>query len=112
MSKETGKITAKEIEDQEAIFRGAQRLNDLINDLLDVSRLEAGRIELTPRSLDLRQVVGQGGTVVTPAAQARRIHIRTLLPPALPSVQADASRLQQLLVHLVGNAAKFRTPGG
>ena len=107
-----GTLTPKQIEYQEAIFRGAQRLNDLINDLLDVSRLEAGRIELTPRSLDLRQVVGQVGTVVTAAAQARRIHIRTVLPPDLPSVQADASRLQQILVNLVGNAVKFSTPGG
>src|SRR3989441_351357 len=107
-----GTLTPKQIEHQEAIFRGAQRLNDLINDLLDVSRLEAGRIELTPRSLDLRQVVGQVGTVVTAAAQARRIQIRTVLPPDLPSVQADASRLQQILVNLVGNAVKFSTPGG
>jgi len=107
-----GTLTPKQIEYQEAIFRGAQRLNDLINDLLDVSRLEAGRIELTPRSLDLRQVVGQVGTVVTAAAQARRIQMSTVLPPDLPSVQADASRLQQILVNLVGNAVKFSTPGG
>ena len=76
-----GTLTPKQLEHQEAIFRGAQRLNDLINDLLDVSRLEAGRIELTPRSLDLHQVVEQVGTVVTAAAQARRIHVRTMLPP-------------------------------
>jgi signal transduction histidine kinase/ActR/RegA family two-component response regulator len=107
-----GTLTPKQLEHQEAIFRGAQRLNDLINDLLDVSRLEAGRIELAPRSLNLRQVVEQVGTVVTAAAQARRIHIRTLLPPDLAPVQADASRLQQILVNLVGNAVKFSTPGG
>ena len=107
-----GTLTPKQLEHQEAIFRGAQRLNDLINDLLDVSRLEAGRIELTPRSVDLRQVVEQVGTVVTAAAQARRIHVRTVLPPDLPPAQADPSRLQQILVNLVGNAVKFSTPGG
>jgi signal transduction histidine kinase/ActR/RegA family two-component response regulator len=107
-----GTLTPKQLEHQEAIFRGAQRLNDLINDLLDVSRLEAGRIELTPRALDLRHIVEQVGTVVTAAAQARRIHIRTVLAPDLPSVQADPSRLQQILVNLVGNAVKFSTPGG
>jgi signal transduction histidine kinase/ActR/RegA family two-component response regulator len=107
-----GTLTPKQLEHQEAIFRGAQRLNDLINDLLDVSRLEAGRIELMPRALDLRHVVDQVGTVVTAAAQARRIQIRTLLPADLPAVRADASRLQQILVNLVGNAVKFSTPGG
>jgi CheY-like chemotaxis protein/anti-sigma regulatory factor (Ser/Thr protein kinase) len=107
-----GTLTPKQLEHQEAIFRGAQRLNDLINDLLDVSRLEAGRIELMPRALDLRHIVEQVGTVVTAAAQARRIHIRTVLAADLPSVQADPSRLQQILVNLVGNAVKFSTPGG
>ena len=107
-----GTLTPKQLEHQEAIFRGAQRLNDLINDLLDVSRLEAGRIELAPRSLDLRQVVEQVGTVVTAAAHARHIQVRTLLPADLPAVQADPSRLQQILVNLVGNAVKFSKPGG
>ena len=107
-----GTLTPKQLEHQEAIFRGAQRLNDLINDLLDVSRLEAGRIELTPRSLDLRHVVEQVGTVVTAAAHARHIQVRTLLPPDVPAVQADPSRLQQILVNLVGNAVKFSKPGG
>ena len=107
-----GTLSPKQLEHQEAIFRGAQRLNDLINDLLDVSRLEAGRIELTPRSLELPHVVEQVGTVVTAAAQARRIQVRTLLPSDLPAVQADPSRLQQILVNLVGNAIKFSTPGG
>src|SRR5262249_37976412 len=107
-----GTLTPKQLEHQEAIFRGAQRLNDLINDLLDVSRLEAGRLELTPRSVELRHIVEQVSTVVTAAAQARRIRVRTLLPPDLPAVQADPSRLQQILVNLVGNAVKFSTPDG
>src|SRR5438128_3874411 len=102
-----GTLTSKQLEHQEAIFRGAQRLSDLINDLLDVSRLEAGRVELAPRPLDLGQIVEQAGTVVTVAAQARRIHIRSVLAPDLPSVQADPSRLQQILVNLIGNAVKF-----
>src|SRR5256712_4716057 len=107
-----GTLTPKQLEHQEAIFRGAQRLTDLINDLLDVSRLEAGRVELAPRPLDLGQIVEQAGTVVAVAAQARRIHIRSVLAPDLPSVQADPSRLQQILVNLIGNAVKFSKPGG
>jgi signal transduction histidine kinase/CheY-like chemotaxis protein len=107
-----GTLSAKQLEHQEAIFRGAQRLSDLINDLLDVSRLEAGRIELAPRPLHVLQIVEQVGTVVAVAAQARRIRIRTIMPPDMPAVHADPSRLQQILVNLVGNAVKFSAPGG
>jgi CheY-like chemotaxis protein/anti-sigma regulatory factor (Ser/Thr protein kinase) len=107
-----GELTPKQLEHQEAIFRGAQRLSDLINDLLDVSRLEAGRIELTPRPTDLAQIVEHAGAVVAVAAQARQIRIASALPPDLPAVHADPSRLQQILVNLVGNAVKFSSPGG
>ena len=54
-----GPLSPRQLEHQEAIFRGAQRLSDLINDLLDVSRLEAGRVELTPRPTAVRHVVDQ-----------------------------------------------------
>jgi signal transduction histidine kinase/ActR/RegA family two-component response regulator len=107
-----GPLTPKQLEHQEAIFRGAQRLSDLINDLLDVSRLEAGRIELAPRPTDLGQIVEQAGTVVAVAAQARQIRITSELPRDLPPVHADPSRLQQVLVNLIGNAVKFSSPGG
>jgi signal transduction histidine kinase/CheY-like chemotaxis protein len=107
-----GPLTPKQLEHQEAIFRGAQRLSDLINDLLDVSRLEAGRIELTPRAINVAQIVDQVSTVVAAAAQARRITVHAMLPAGLPAVQADPSRLQQILVNLVGNAVKFSKPGG
>jgi signal transduction histidine kinase/ActR/RegA family two-component response regulator len=107
-----GDLTPKQLEHQEAIFRGAQRLSDLINDLLDVSRLEAGRIELSPRPTDLAQIVEQADAVVAVAAQARQIKITSEVPRGLPAVHADPSRLQQILVNLVGNAVKFSLPGG
>src|SRR5207237_8870031 len=54
-----GTLTPKQLEHQEAIFRGAQRPNDLIHDLLDVSRLEARRLEPLPRGLGVRRLVVQ-----------------------------------------------------
>src|SRR2546422_930634 len=54
-----GPLSDKQLEHQEAIFRSAQRLTDLINDLLDVSQLEAGRVEIEPRPTDLSQVTEQ-----------------------------------------------------
>ena len=93
-----GPLTPKQLEQQEAIFRSAQRLTDLINDLLDVSRLEAGRIEIEPRPTDPRQAAEQVLAVV--------------LPADLPPVLADPTRLHQILVNLVGNAVKFTPSNG
>jgi signal transduction histidine kinase/ActR/RegA family two-component response regulator len=107
-----GPLSAKQLEHQEAIFRSAQRLSDLINDLLDVSRLEAGRVELSPRPTAVRQVVDQVAAVVAVAAQAKQIRIDNAVPAELPLVHADASRLQQILVNLVGNGVKFSSSGG
>jgi signal transduction histidine kinase/ActR/RegA family two-component response regulator len=107
-----GPLSARQLEHQEAIFRSAQRLSDLINDLLDVSRLEAGRVELSPRPTSVRQVVDQMAAVVAVAARARQIRIDNAVPADLPLVNADPSRLQQILVNLVGNGVKFSSAGG
>jgi signal transduction histidine kinase/CheY-like chemotaxis protein len=107
-----GVLNPRQVEHQEAIFRGAQRLTDLINDLLDVSRLEAARVELQPRPTDARQTVDQVVGVVRVAAQAKQIRLLNEIEPTLPSVQADPSRLHQILVNLVGNAVKFTPAGG
>src|SRR5438876_1692533 len=68
-----GTLTPKQLEQQEAIFRSAQRLADLINDLLDVSRLEAGRIEIQPRPSDVNQAAEQVMSVVRVADQDKQI---------------------------------------
>jgi len=107
-----GPLTPKQLEYQEAIFRSAQRLTELINDLLDVSRLEAGRVELQARPTDVRQVVDHVIAVVRVAAQGKQIRIANEVPEDLPLVHADPARLHQILVNLVGNAIKFTPAGG
>src|SRR6266851_4280712 len=67
-----GPLSDKQLEHQEAIFRSAQRLTDLINDLLDVSQLEAGRVEIEPRPTDLRQATDQVAAVIRVAAHAKQ----------------------------------------
>jgi signal transduction histidine kinase/ActR/RegA family two-component response regulator len=107
-----GPLTPKQIEQQEAIFRSAQRLTDLINELLDVSRLESGRVELSPQPTDARLVADQGIAVVAVAAQAKRIQVVNEIEPGTPAVQADPERMQQILVNLLSNAVKFTPEGG
>jgi signal transduction histidine kinase/ActR/RegA family two-component response regulator len=107
-----GPLAPKQLEHQEAIFRSAQRLTDLINELLDVSRLESGRVELSPRPTDARAIVDQAIAVVAVAAQAKRIVIANELTRDTPPVHADPERLQQVLVNLLSNAVKFTPEGG
>jgi signal transduction histidine kinase/ActR/RegA family two-component response regulator len=107
-----GPLTSKQVEHQEAILRSAQRLTDLINDLLDVSRLEAARIELQPRPTDVHEVVDHAIAAVRVAAQAKQIRIANETGPDTPPVFADATRLHQVLVNLIGNAVKFTPERG
>src|SRR5205823_10801297 len=107
-----GPLTPKQLEHQEAIFRSAQRLTELINDLLDVSRLEAARVELDPRPTDVREAVEHVAAAVRVASQAKQIRIANTVGSDVPAVHADATRLHQILVNLVGNAVKFTPAGG
>jgi signal transduction histidine kinase/ActR/RegA family two-component response regulator len=107
-----GTLNAKQVEHQEAIFRSAQRLSELINELLDVSRLEAGRVELAPRPTSLRHIADQAIAVVGVAAQAKQIRLENAVSADLPLVNADPTRLQQILVNLIGNGVKFTPTGG
>ena len=107
-----GPLTPKQLEHQEAIFRSAQRLTELINDLLDVSRLEAARVELDPRPIDVREAVDHVVAAVRVATQAKQIRIANAVGAEVPAVHADATRLHQILVNLVGNAVKFTPSGG
>ena len=84
-----GPLSPRQLEHQEAIFRSAQRLSDLINDLLDVSRLEAGRVELNAAADRRPPVVDQVTAVVGVAAQAKQIQIDNAVPADLPLVNAD-----------------------
>src|SRR2546429_1962622 len=107
-----GPSTRMQRRHQEAIFRSAQRLTELINARLDVSRREAARVELDPRPTDVREAVEHVVAAVRVAAQAKQIRIANAVGSDVPAVHADATRLHQILVNLVGNAVKFTPAGG
>jgi PAS domain S-box-containing protein len=94
------------------VERQAQNLSRLLDDLLDVSRITRGRIELRPETVSIADVVAQGLEATRPLVEARR-HTLTAGLPAMPIyVEADAARLEQIVVNLVNNAAKYTPVGG
>lgn len=95
-----------------AMDAGGRLLMTLINDILDLSRVEAGKLVLTPGPTDLRQVAGEIVQLFEARGAEKRIRIAAEVSPAVPAaVTMDATRLRQILVNLVGNAVKFTSEG-
>ncbi|HYH22644.1 MAG TPA: ATP-binding protein [Azospirillum sp.] len=94
--------------------RGAARaLLTVINDVLDFSRLEAGRLALRSAPLSPRDVASTCGAVLRDAARAKGLALRVTVAPEVPDrVLGDADRLRQVLLNLLGNAVKFTRQGG
>jgi PAS domain S-box-containing protein len=106
-----GNLTSAQASDVRQIAEGGDRLLSLIDDVLDLSRIESGRFTIEPRRLDLGPIVAQVLAGVAPQAAAKRLTVRSRLPEDLPPVLADTDRLHQVLLNVVGNAVKFTDQG-
>jgi hypothetical protein len=93
------------------IVRNASAQSQIIDDLLDVSRIITGQLRLDVDQIDINQIVSAAVDVVRPAADAKGVHVRWLGNPDAGVVKGDAGRLQQVMWNLLSNAVKF-TPGG
>jgi PAS domain S-box-containing protein len=84
----------------------------MINDTLDLSRIEAGHVELEPRTLDLAELVHAAQALVQQAADKRRVGIESHLGPGARAVIGDVTRVKQILTNLLSNAVKYNVEGG
>ena len=87
-------------------------LVDLVSDFLDLSKLEASRIDLVKKNVDLEQLIRNNIDNYLLVAQAKKIVLRPSVDPALPQLMADPRRLDQVLSNLLSNAIKFTGEGG
>jgi PAS domain S-box-containing protein len=94
------------------IVRNAVAQSQIIDDLLDVSRIITGQLRLDVDFVDVNQVVTSAIDVVRPAAEAKGIDLQSLLNPDAGLIKGDAGRLQQILWNLLTNAVKFTSKGG
>jgi len=95
-----------------AILDSAKRQAQLIDELLDVARIMSGKLRLERTAVDLREIVHGAVAVVQPVIDAKRINIVVEASPALGTVFADSSRLQQVVWNLLSNAVKYTSDGG
>lgn len=94
------------------IHNEAERLTRMINDLLDLSKIEAGRLEMNPEPLDLEQVFSRALEATHPLFAEKELRGASAVETALAPAYADADRLHQVLTNLLGNAVKFSPNGG
>lgn len=96
----------------ETIERNARSQSQLIDDLLDVSRIITGKLQIEPRLVDICTVIEAAADVVRPAIEAKDIQFETVLAAEACLTRGDANRLQQVFWNLFSNAIKFTPPGG
>jgi PAS domain S-box-containing protein len=94
------------------IHSSGEHLVSLINDLLDLSKIEAGKLDLAFSSVDLNEIASQSMALMQPQANRERIIIRTALAPDVPPVVADARSIRQIVLNLLSNSIRFTPPGG
>lgn len=94
------------------ILQAATQMDALIQDLLDVTRLESGKLRISPRPGAIGALMATTADVLAPIAAARGVTLETELEAGLPMVHLDPDRIAQVLSNLVGNAVKFTERGG
>ncbi len=94
------------------IHESGGHLVSLLNDLLDLSKIEAGKLELNFAGVNLNELTQQCVALMQPQANQEKIIIRTSLPPNLPPVMADARSVRQIVLNLLSNSIKFTGAGG
>lgn len=107
-----GSEKALERKHLEIIRRAADRMNRLIGDLLDVKRIESGRLAIETRPEEVITVVCDAIEMLRPLANSSSLRLRPVFEEGLPRVLVDPGRIQQVLSNLIGNAIKFTPSGG
>ena len=108
----TGALNEKQIRYLVRIKSNTDRLSRLINDLLDLSRIESGRVEVRPTRLPLTALAEEVAEHLKPLATEKLIRIEVPCPDPSATAWADRDKVTQVLVNLIGNAVKFTPPEG
>lgn len=94
------------------IGRSGRHVLDIVNDLLDISKIEAGEMELDFTAVGLNETVSEAVALVQPQANSQRVIIRTSLSTAVPSIVADLRSIKQIALNILSNAIRFTPSGG
>jgi signal transduction histidine kinase/CheY-like chemotaxis protein len=105
-------LSPKMREDLEVVHRNCELLSNMINDVLDLTRMGAGRMPLYRERVSLKQIIDHAVEVARPLLEKKRLALQITIPDDLPEVYCDRIRIQQVILNLVSNAARFTEKGG
>jgi signal transduction histidine kinase len=111
MRKTEGQIPPLQHSNLQKVIISAEHLLNLINGLLDLSKIEAGRMEVSTARFDLGEVIRSSVATIEPLLKPDRVRVVTEVDPTLPPVSTDRDKLKQILLNLLSNAAKFTDEG-
>src|SRR3972149_2335455 len=112
LDKTAGSINEQQERMLEVVKRNIERLSKFINDILDVQKIEAGKVTIDREAIAIKEPVNDVVQRLTPWANSKEIALYASVPEDLPDAYADADRVIQILTNLVGNAVKFTPKGG
>jgi signal transduction histidine kinase len=107
-----GELTAEQEEHIQFMVRRAEDLSHLVDDMLDLSKIEADRIEVKPEALALGPCLAEIVNQLKPLATNKKLYLTLEVEDGMPKVMADSHRLRQIVINLVSNALKFTEKGG
>jgi signal transduction histidine kinase/CheY-like chemotaxis protein len=107
-----GNLNEEQVRFAQTIYSAGNDLLNLINDILDISKVEAGKLELVPEELPLRRVIEGLARTFEPLARQKELEFSLTVEPSVPmSIHTDRQRLEQILKNLLSNAVKFTDAG-
>lgn len=98
--------------DVQTIYRNAMHLSNLIDDVLDLSQIEAGRMGLVKEDLNLETIIDEAIAAVSQLFHTKHLYLTPYIPERLPVIEADRVRIRQVLINLLTNAARYTEQGG
>ncbi|MEN9895771.1 MAG: hypothetical protein RIR97_1623, partial [Pseudomonadota bacterium] len=100
------------VEYSDDIGRSGRHVLDIVNDLLDISKIEAGEMDLEFTAVELNETVSEAVSLVQPQVNSQRVIVRTSLSQSVPNIVADQRSIKQIAINILANAIRYTPAGG